>query len=118
MIIVGCRNLMKPEDFSKYISLIHCQSETGVIVLPAQFELLDDFPDDEPIVAIYKGENCMPKYCKITVCYLDGKEEEFYGGLHATKTVLRIWPQNGPAVAIPLVNIRKYETSEQEDNNG
>lgn len=60
----------------------------------------------------------MPKRCNITAHYIDGRTEEFYGGLHVGDKVLRIWPQRGPAVAIPLVNIRKYETSEQEDNNG
>ena len=54
----------------------------------------------------------MPNYCKITVYYLDGRQEEFYGGLHATETLLRIWPQHGPSVSIPLANIRKYETSD------
>jgi hypothetical protein len=54
----------------------------------------------------------MPQYCNITVYYLDGRQEEFFGGLHATATLLRIWPQHGPAVSIPLANIRKYETSE------
>lgn len=58
----------------------------------------------------------MPNYCRITVYYLDGREERFYGGLHATPTILRIWPQNGPSISIPLVNIRKYETSDKEDN--
>lgn len=53
----------------------------------------------------------MPNYCAITVFYMDGREEEFYGGLHATETLLRIWPQHGPSISIPLVNIRKYETS-------
>ena len=57
----------------------------------------------------------MSKYCSITVHYLDGRKEEFFGGLHATETVLRIWPQNGPSISIPLVNIRKYETSDKEN---
>lgn len=52
----------------------------------------------------------MSKYCKIIVYYLDGREEEFYGGLHATETMLKIWPQHGAAVSIPLANIRKYTT--------
>ena len=54
----------------------------------------------------------MPKYCKIIVHYVDGRMEEFYGGLHLSDNVLRIWPQHGPAISIPLVNIRKYETSD------
>lgn len=54
----------------------------------------------------------MPKYCTITVHYIDGRTEEFFGGLYVNDKVLRIWPQHGPAVSIPLVNIRKYETTD------
>ena len=53
----------------------------------------------------------MSECCKIIVHYLDDRIEEYNGGLHATETLLRIWPRDGPAVAIPLINIRKYETS-------
>lgn len=54
----------------------------------------------------------MPRYCTVTVYYMDGRKEEFFGGIHRSDTVLQIWPQHGPAVTIPLVNIRKYETTD------
>lgn len=53
----------------------------------------------------------MPNYCTIIVHYNDGSKEEYYGGLHLSDGVLRIWPQHGPAVSIPLTSIRKYEVS-------
>ena len=59
----------------------------------------------------------MAEYCKITVHYLDGHTDEYLGGLHATETLLRIWPRDGPAIAIPLINIRKYETSKTGGKN-
>lgn len=52
----------------------------------------------------------MSNYCEIVVYYLDGREETYYGGLHATTTMLQIWPQHLPAVNIPLTAIRKYTT--------
>ena len=54
----------------------------------------------------------MARYCTITVYYIDGRKEEFFGGLHLCDNVLRIWPQHGAAITIPLTSIRKYETSE------
>lgn len=54
----------------------------------------------------------MPRYCTVTVYYMDGRKEEFFGGLHLSDNVLRIWPQHDPPVTIPLVNIRKYETTD------
>lgn len=54
----------------------------------------------------------MPRYCTVTIYYMDGRSEEFFGGLHLSDNVLRIWTQHGSAVTIPLVNIRKYETSD------
>lgn len=54
----------------------------------------------------------MPRYCTITVYYIDGRKEEFYGGLHAGEMILHIYPQHGPAVHLPFANIRKYETSD------
>ena len=54
----------------------------------------------------------MPSYCTITVYYNDGHTEEFYGGLHLSSNVLKIWPQHGAAITIPLTSIRKYETSD------
>lgn len=58
----------------------------------------------------------MPNLCTIVVTYMDGHTEEFYGGLHASKNLLQIWPKGGDAIRIPLVNIRKYETKESERN--
>lgn len=52
----------------------------------------------------------MPNYCEIIVYYLGGLVETYCGGLHATATMLQIWPQYGPAVSIPLAAIRKYTT--------
>ena len=53
----------------------------------------------------------MPKRCKITVYWLNGDMQEFYGGLHADEKLLRIWPADtGLAVSIPLVCIHHYIT--------
>ena len=52
----------------------------------------------------------MPNYCTITVYYMDGVTEQYYGGLHINESVLRIWPRDGNPCAIPLCNIRKIET--------
>lgn len=52
----------------------------------------------------------MPKYCTIEVHFMDGRVEQYYGGLHVNEKVLRIWPPDGCSVAIPLVSIRKYIT--------
>ena len=32
----------------------------------------------------------MPKYCTIEVHFMDGRVEEYYGGLHVDEKVLRI----------------------------
>jgi len=53
----------------------------------------------------------MPKRCKITVYWLNGDMQEFYGGLHTDEKLLRIWPADtGLAVSIPLVCIHHYIT--------
>ena len=52
----------------------------------------------------------MPKQCTIEVHFMDGRVEEYFGGLHVDEKVLRIWPPDGCAVTIPLKNIRKYIT--------
>ena len=50
----------------------------------------------------------MPKYCNVVVYFIDGRVEEFYGGLHVDEKVLRIWPRSGGSVVLPLKNIRKF----------
>ena len=52
----------------------------------------------------------MPKYCTIVVHFMDGKVDEYFGGLHVGEKVLRIWPVDGGSITIPLCNIRKYVT--------
>ena len=54
----------------------------------------------------------MAKRCKITVQWLNGDMQEFYGGLHVGEKLLRIWPADNPSesVSIPLVCIRHYTT--------
>lgn len=54
----------------------------------------------------------MAKLCKITVCWLNGDEQQYYGGLHADEKQLRIWPANDPGktIIIPLVCIHHYIT--------
>ena len=58
----------------------------------------------------------MPNYCSIMVYYMNGQIDQYYGGLHVDEKVLRIWPKDGSSVTIPLVNIRKYVTR-QEDSH-
>lgn len=58
----------------------------------------------------------MPNLCTIIVTYMDGRTEKFYGGLHASKDLLQIWPKGGNAIRIPLANIRRYETEESGGN--
>ena len=53
----------------------------------------------------------MPQYCSITVFYMNGKTEEYYGGIHRADNVLHIYPQHGAAVHIPLSSIQKYTTN-------
>lgn len=54
----------------------------------------------------------MAKYCRITVHYIDGDVEEYYGGLHADEKLLRIYPaEGGKTVYIPLISIQKYITA-------
>lgn len=54
----------------------------------------------------------MAKRCKITVYWLNGDVQEFYGGLHVDEKLLRIWPADTPgqAISIPLVCIHHYAT--------
>lgn len=54
----------------------------------------------------------MAKRCKITVQWLNGDVQEFFGGLHVDEKLLRIWPAENPgqAVSIPLVCIHHYTT--------
>lgn len=50
----------------------------------------------------------MPNQSPIIVYYTNGMKEEFYGAARLDNTVLRIFPQHGPMVAIPLSSIQKY----------
>ncbi|MBQ9838991.1 MAG: hypothetical protein IJO56_05845 [Oscillospiraceae bacterium] len=54
----------------------------------------------------------MPRQCKIIIHYLDGKTEEYFGGLHKDDTILHIYPADRrcQTVRIPLANIRCYVT--------
>lgn len=54
----------------------------------------------------------MAKYCKVTVYWLNGDVQEFYGGLHADEKLLRIYPADKAktSVNIPLVCIQRYIT--------
>ncbi len=52
----------------------------------------------------------MPSYCTITVHYMDDTTEQYFGGLHISNSVLRIWPLEDTPCTIPLCNIRKIET--------
>ena len=57
-----------------------------------------------------KEEKALPNYCTVTVHYMDGVTEQYYGGIYINDSILRIWPQKGTSCAIPLCNIRKIET--------
>ena len=54
----------------------------------------------------------MARKCKITVYWLNGDVQEFYGGLHADEKLLRIWPndRSNTSINIPLVCISRYVT--------
>lgn len=54
----------------------------------------------------------MAKYCKITVHWLNGDVQEFFGGLYVNENLLRIYPadKTKTAVNIPLVCIQHYIT--------
>ena len=54
----------------------------------------------------------MAKFCNITVYFVDGSIEEYYGGLHADEKLLRIYPADGgTTINIPMVSIQKYITA-------
>jgi len=52
-------------------------------------------------------------YKTITIYFLDGTKEEYYGDLSISdKGILNIFPQNGRmSTKIPIAQIKKYEVS-------
>lgn len=56
MVVIGCKVLMRTEDFRAMHSALVKMAKTGVILLPSGFELLNEVPADEEVVVVRKGE--------------------------------------------------------------